>query len=98
MHGTNVYFSDQNLNSNSFVEGTNTHFEHLFKSFIHNFNRENTRIYQKRLETQIRGKKYVLPVEVADLRSFDEQLYERLSAYPLDVLRIMEHAVKSYLK
>lgn len=39
MHGARVFFSDQNLNPTNLVEGTNTHFEHLFKSFIHNFNR-----------------------------------------------------------
>lgn len=71
MNGARIYFSDQNLNPNALIEGTNTHFEHLFKSFIHNFVRENTRIYQKQLEAKIRDNKYFLSVEVADLRSFD---------------------------
>lgn len=71
MNGARIYFSDQNLNPNSLVEGSNTHFEHLFKSFIHNFNRDNTRVYQKSLEKQIRNHRYVLTVDISDLRAFD---------------------------
>jgi len=40
----------------------------------------------------------VLGVEVSDLRNYDEQLYEKLYVNPLEVLKIMEGAVKSYLK
>jgi DNA replication licensing factor MCM5 len=40
----------------------------------------------------------VLGVEVSDLRNYDEQLYEKLDASPLEVLKIMEGAVRSYLK
>ena len=40
----------------------------------------------------------MLTVEISDLRSFDEQLYERLTAFPLDVLNVMEGALKNYLK
>ena len=89
MHGARIFFSDQNLNPNSLVEGTNTHFEHLFKSFIHNFNRDNTRIYQKLLELQIRNNRYALPIELSDLRYFDEQLYDKLSVDPLGMLKVM---------
>jgi DNA replicative helicase MCM subunit Mcm2 (Cdc46/Mcm family) len=98
MHGARIFFSDQHLSQNSMVEGTYTHFEHLFKSFIHNFSRENTRVYQKRLEHQIRNNKHVLKVNLADLRSFDEQLYDQLTSAPLEVLTVMEASVKNYLK
>jgi DNA replicative helicase MCM subunit Mcm2 (Cdc46/Mcm family) len=80
------------------VEGTNTHYEHLFKNFLHNFSRENTRVYHKRLETQIRNRRHVLPVEITDLNSFDEHLYEKLACNPLEILRLMESSLKSYLK
>jgi hypothetical protein len=49
MNGVRVFFSDQNLNPSAMVEGTNTHFEHVFKNFLHNFSRENSRVYQKRI-------------------------------------------------
>lgn len=62
MNGERIFFSDQNLSSHGMVEGTNTHYEQLFKSFLHNFSRENTRVYHKRLETQIRNRKFVLPI------------------------------------
>ncbi len=99
MHGERIYFSDQNLSSNhNSVEGTNTHIEHLFKNFLHNFTRENTRVYHKRLESQIRNRKHVLPIEITHLNAFDEQLYEKLSYNPLEILKVMEGALKSYLK
>lgn len=98
MHGAKIYFSDQNLNPNAMIEGSNTHFESLFKSFIHNFNRDNTRVYQKRLEQQIRTHKHILKVNISDLRSFDEQLYDHLTTSPLDVLSVMEEGVKKYLR
>ena len=40
----------------------------------------------------------MLPIEVSDLRSYDENLYDRLMAFPLDMMLVMEHAVKSYLR
>ena len=49
MHANRVFYSDQNLNANSLVEGTNIHFEQITKNFLHNFTRENTRIYHKKL-------------------------------------------------
>lgn len=99
MNGERIYFSDQNLSSNNnTVEGTNTHIEHLFKNFLHNFTRENTRVYHKRLENQIRNRKHVLPIEITDLNAFDEQLYEKLSYNPLEILKVMEGALRTYLK
>jgi DNA replicative helicase MCM subunit Mcm2 (Cdc46/Mcm family) len=35
---------------------------------------------------------------VGDLRSYDEHLFEKLSANPLEVLRVMENAVGAYLR
>ena len=98
MNGARHYFSDQNLNPNSQIEGTNTHYEHLFKTFVQTYTPENTRIYQKRLEMQVRNRRHVLPVEMRDLRGFEEQLYDRLAVAPLDMLTVMEGAVKSYLR
>lgn len=98
MNGERIYFSDQNLSSNTIVEGTNTHYEHLFKNFLHNFSRENTRVYHKRLENQIRNRKHVLPIEITDLHAFDETLYEKLSYNPLEILRVMENSLRTYLR
>ena len=98
MNGERIYFSDQNLSSHNMTEGTNTHYEHVFKNFLHNFSRDNTRIYHKRIETQIRNRKHVLPVEISDLNAFDEQLYERLAVSPLEILKVMETTLRAYLK
>jgi DNA replication licensing factor MCM5 len=99
MHGSNVYYSDQNLNAEfNAIEGTNTHFQAAFKTFLHNFTRENTRAYHRMLATQIQKNKYALPLELSDLKAYDEQLYEKFIAAPLDILKVMEEGVKSYVR
>lgn len=35
---------------------------------------------------------------MTDLNAFDEQLYEKLSYNPLEILKVMEGALRSYLK
>lgn len=40
----------------------------------------------------------MLPVEISDLNSFDEQLYERLAVSPLEILKVMEATLRAYLK
>ena len=46
----------------------------------------------------IHNHRYVLPVEISDLRAFDDSMYEKLMAYPLDGLKVMEDALHKYLK
>ncbi len=101
MQGERIYFSDQNLNSEqqpALVEGTNTHFQHTFKTFLHNFSRENTRIYHRQLSLQIQKNRYVLYLELNDLKSYEEQLFEKFISTPLDILKVMEDGVRSYVK
>ena len=101
MHGERTYFSDQNLNPDpdaAAVLDTNTHFQTSFKAFIHNFNRENTRIYHRLLSTQIQKNKYVLPLELSDLKAYDEHLYEKFISSPMLILKVMEDGVRSYVK
>lgn len=40
----------------------------------------------------------VLTIELADLRAFEELLYERIIASPLETIKIMEDSVRLYLK
>ena len=55
MNGERVFFSDQNLRNEHAgpIEGTNTHFQHLFKAFLHNYSQDNVRLYHKMLISQI---------------------------------------------
>jgi DNA replicative helicase MCM subunit Mcm2 (Cdc46/Mcm family) len=100
MQGERIYFSDQNLNSeqSTLIEGTNIHFQHTFKSFLHNFNRDNTRPYHRQLSAQIHKNKHVLPLELSDLKGYDEQLYEKLIASPMEMLRVMEEGARNYVR
>lgn len=62
MNGERIYFSNQNLNveSQQMVEGTNTHFQNTFKTFLSSFIRDNTRVYHRQITTNIQKKKYLL--------------------------------------
>jgi len=71
MHGERIYFSDQNLNLPPNAENTNTHFQNTFKNFLNDFSRDNTREYYRQLNTQIQKKKYLITIELSDLKAFD---------------------------
>ena len=47
---------------------------------------------------QIQKNKYVLPLELSDLKAYDEHLYERFISSPMEILRVMEDGVRSYVK
>ena len=102
MHGEKIYFSDQNLVQDSSVpvEGTNTHFKQNFKNFIAEFSKDNRRIYHQHLlnAVQQQQKKYYLPVHLSDLKETNESLYEKYVSSPLEMLGVMDEAVKSYVK
>jgi DNA replicative helicase MCM subunit Mcm2 (Cdc46/Mcm family) len=93
MNGERVYFSDQNLNTSDagsmLVEGTNTHFQHTFKNFLKDYTQENMRIYHRNLTIQTQKGKYYLPVELADMKAFEEHLYEKIMASPMEMLKVM---------
>lgn len=94
MNGERISFSnpgifDQNDHHVPLLEGTNTHFLHTFKNFLKDFARENTRLYHRQLDQQNQKKKYVLSVELGDLKAFDESLYDRIISTPLEMLRVM---------
>lgn len=79
------------------MEGTNSHFQHCFALFLKSFTRENIRIYHRQIETQVNRRRHVLTVDLADLRAFEELLYERIITAPLETIKIMEDAVRQYL-
>ena len=100
MHGQRIYFTDQNLNheqTNS-VDGTFSHFQHHFKQFIAEFNRENVRIYHKQISAMVQQGKYYFILYLADLKAAEEKLYDKLMSNPLEMLASMEEAVKSYVR
>lgn len=70
MNGERIYFTDQNLNEQGLVEGTNSHFQHTFKHFLKDFSRENTREYHRQIANQAQKGKYLLRIELADLKAF----------------------------
>ena len=80
------------------MDGTHTHFQTNFKNFLDNFSRENNRFYHLLISSQMQKKKYVLPLELSDLKAFDEHLYERFISSPMDILKVMEDGVRSYVK
>lgn len=98
MQGQRVYFSDQNLFEFDRIEGTNSHFQSSFKTFLFNFNRDNDRTYHQRISNQLQKKRYVLTLELEDLKNFEEHLYERFMSSPMDILKVMQDGVRSYVK
>lgn len=74
------------------------HFHSLFACFLHNFSRENIRIYHRQISRQVVGAKSVLSIELSDLKGFDDNLYEQLMANPLEKLRAMETVAREYAR
>ena len=98
MNGERIYFSDQNLNEQGLVEGTNSHFQHTFKHFLKDFSRENTREYHRQIANQTQKGKYLLRIELADLKAFEEHLFDKIMSSPLEMLKVMEEGVRAYVK
>ena len=80
------------------IEGTHSHFQTGFKNFLENFNRENNRPYHLLIAEQLQKKKYILPLELSDLKAFEDQLYDKFIKSPMEILRVMEDAVRSYVR
>ena len=99
MHGDQIFFTDQNLNAEQpiSVEGTNSHFQHRFKLFISDFNRENVRVYHKQITAMLQQNKYCFLLYLSDLKLAEEKLYDRLIASPLEMISVLEEAVRSYV-
>ncbi len=70
MQGDRIFFSDQNLNAEQpmAIEGTNSHFQHHFKAFLSDFNRENVRVYHKQISSMLQHGKYCLTLQLSDLK------------------------------
>lgn len=50
MNGERIFFSSENpMDQTNLLEGTNTHFQYIFKEFLDKFNRENTRTYHRQI-------------------------------------------------
>ena len=77
MHGDRFYFTEQNLNAEHPVniEGTNSNFQHGFKAFIDQFNRENVRVYHKHIAAMLQQGRHCFTLHLADLKMKDEGLY-----------------------
>lgn len=99
MHGDRIYFTDQNLNPEhpASIDGTNSHFQAHFKTFISEFTKENVRVYHKHIAAMLQQGKHLFTLYLADLKQAEERLYEKLLAKPLDILSVMEEAVKNYV-
>lgn len=99
MHGDKIFFSDQNLNPEQpmSMEGTNSHFQHKFKEFLSDFNKENVRVYHKQILAMIEHRKYCLTLNLSDLKQSNEKEYETFISKPLEILGVMEEAVKAYI-
>jgi hypothetical protein len=70
MHGDRITFTNQNLNPEqpSAIEGTNSHFQHHFKAFLSDFNKENVRVYHKQISAMLQHGRYCLTLQLADLK------------------------------
>ena len=79
------------------MEGTNTNYQYRLKFFLNEFTKENARIYHRQLQFNIQQKRYYLIVELGDLKSADELLYEKLISTPLEMLGVIDEAVQQYL-
>lgn len=98
MNGERLRYQSLPQDDMEMQEGSQLHFHSLFMSFLHNFSRENIRIYHRQISRQVIGAKNVLSIELSDLKGFDENLYEQLIANPLDKLRAMETVAREYAK
>jgi len=50
------------------MEGTNHNFQHMFKIFLSDFNRDNVRVYHKQISAMIQHGKYYLTLQLSDLK------------------------------
>ena len=62
------------------------------------YNRENSRFYHKKIEAQIQKNKYILKIELSDLKNHDEHLYEKFISNPMEILKVIEEGIKIYVK
>lgn len=98
MNGERLRYQNIPNEDNELQEGSQLHFHSLFASFLHNYSRENIRIYHRQISRQVVGAKPVLSIELSDLKWFDENLYEQLIAEPLEKLRAMETVAREYTR
>lgn len=98
MNGERLRYQSLPQDEMEMHEGLQLHFQSIFAYFLHNFSRENIRIYHRQISRQVVGAKQVLSIELSDLRGFDENLYEQLIVSPLEKLRVMETVAREYAK
>lgn len=95
-----VYYTNQNLSTvdnNQQFEATNDVVKSTFRSFIHQFTKENIRPYQTQVQKHIEQGKQFVNINLSDLKSFDQQLYQKFMATPLESLSTMEDALSDYV-
>ena len=97
MNGERLRYQSLPQDEMEMHEGLQLHFQSIFAYFLHNFSRENIRIYHRQISRQVVGAKQVLSIELSDLRGFDENLYEQLIVSPLEKLRVMETVARELL-
>jgi DNA replicative helicase MCM subunit Mcm2 (Cdc46/Mcm family) len=50
------------------------------------------------LTIQTQKSKFILSIDLADLKAFEEQLYEKIINNPLEMIRLMEEGIRAYVK
>ena len=77
MHGDRVFWTEQNLNAEHpvTIESTNSHFQHHFKAFVSEFNKESVRIYHKQIAAMLQQGRHCFTLHLSDLKQAEERLY-----------------------
>ena len=72
MNAERVLFAPtiNNAHNAEYLEGSNSHFQHTFATFLDSFTRGNVRIYHRRIHTQLKKSRPFLRVELSDLKAF----------------------------
>ena len=95
-HGGQVFFSDQNLVVSTHTETSLENLKNSFRVFIHEFEKEGIRIYQTQLTANANEDKRFIHVRLADMKAFDEQIYEKFISNPLEGITAIEDATTQY--
>ena len=56
------------------------------------------RVYQRQILNQTQKGKYLLNVELSDLKACEEHLYEKIISSPLEMIKVMEEGIRMYVK
>ena len=100
MNAERVLFAPtiSNTHSPDFMEGSNSHFQYSFATFLDSFTRGNVRIYHRQIYAQLKKNRPFLRVELSDLKAYEENIYIHIMSNPLESVRTMEDVVRRYVK